>query len=181
MLGNIFVVMFENLQDSVVSRWFLRFFSLCLCLRLSFLKRGHFHFHIIWIIIWRVAACPLSLSHSVLIRIFWIMWSGWVIGGYLSRSTPLDTSASESSPKRQNTVVSEKENEIQVMHTADVLYFNVIHNEIHNTYQSTAPKSHTPKDNFLPCLYLARGLWTGGRLVNWSRVALHTGTMLALD
>ena len=165
MLGNIFEVMFENLQDSVVSRWFLRFFSLCLCLRLSFLKRGHFHFHIIWIIIWGVAACPLSLSNSVLIiRIFWIMWSGWVIGGYLSRSAPLDTSASESSPKRQNTVVSEKENEIQVMHTADVLYFNVIHNEIHNTYQSTAPKSHTPKDNFLPCLYLARGLWTEGEV-----------------
>ena len=39
----IFVFLGKNLQDSVVSRWFLRFFSRFLCRRLSFLRRSIFH------------------------------------------------------------------------------------------------------------------------------------------
>ena len=68
-------------------------------------------------------------------------------------STSLGTSASRFSPGTQNMVVSGKQKEIQVMHTAEVLYFNVIHTD-------QVPQSHTRTDNFLPFLDLARGLWT---------------------
>lgn len=70
-------------------------------------------------------------------------------------STSLGTSASRFSPGTQNMVVSGKQKEIQVMHTAEVLYFNVIHTD-------HLPQSHTRMDNFLPFLDLARGLWTIG-------------------
>ena len=62
--------------------------------------------------------------------------------------------------QHSNVVVNAKQNQSQVMHTADVLYFNVIHTDQLLTHE------------FLPFLDLARGLWTRG-WVGW--LALHTG------
>ena len=146
----------------MVSRWFLRFFSRFLCRRLSFLRGSNLFLRFFG-------------DFFTFIPYFLVTF---LVHFYLSMSTSFDTSASKFSPVTQNMAVSRKQKQIQVMHTADVLYFNVIAIHI-NCLKVT----RTHVDKFLPFLDLALGLWTGG-WVGWKGLALHTGersSMLALD
>ena len=146
-----FVFVCENLKDFVVSWIFLHFLRvkfyrtmwsavLSICAFLGSLYFWVRTYRTLWSVVgFSVSSLGFSAAASpscvdpfftpYFLVIFWVFW-------HLSISTSLDTSASKFSPVTQNMAVSRKQKQIQVMHTVDVLYFNVIH-----TYQ--LPQSHT--------------------------------------